>query len=200
MADTVLIMAAGASSRFGQLPFKQLVEVNGETIIGRQVRMVRARGAEPVVVTGHSVIRQAVPCATYAPQGSRWLTESILNTMEWWLGSVAVLLGDVWYTDETLDAVLSCARPLCMFGNQHEIFAITFTDHMLMRKQLEALVGQGLGKLWHLFRHIHGYPMHENTCPNGHDDTFQWITDDTQDVDTRDEYRELLRKAEGSVA
>ena len=47
-----IILAAGLSSRMGE--FKPLIRVNGETMIGRVIGMMRRCGASPiVVVTGH---------------------------------------------------------------------------------------------------------------------------------------------------
>jgi hypothetical protein len=200
MADTVLIMAAGESARFGQAPLKQLVEVNGETLIARQVRMVRERGHEPTVVTWHELIREAVDCLVYKPRGHRWLIESILSAALLWQGTVAVLLGDVWFTDDALDRVLACDRPICLFGDSGEIFAMTFADHELARGYFTELNDIGHGRLWNLFRLMHGYPLHDYVCPDGHDPAFVWITDDTQDVDYPSEYDELLRKVEGVPA
>ena len=56
-----IILAAGLSSRMGE--FKPLIRVNGETMIGRVIGMMRRCGASPIViVTGHrqEELRQAL--------------------------------------------------------------------------------------------------------------------------------------------
>ena len=50
MNDVALILAAGASRRLGRP--KQLVVVDGETLVARAVRVAREAGLHPVVVTG----------------------------------------------------------------------------------------------------------------------------------------------------
>lgn len=50
MRDVAVVLAAGASSRLGRR--KQLVEIDGETLVARAVRIARAAALDPVVVTG----------------------------------------------------------------------------------------------------------------------------------------------------
>ncbi len=62
MAVAAIILAAGGSRRLGRP--KQLVMFQGETLLGRAVRLADAAGAQPVVVVvgAHAAsIRQAVP-------------------------------------------------------------------------------------------------------------------------------------------
>lgn len=93
---TFLVMAAGGSTRMGAP--KALLELDGEPLVARMVRVVREARARPIVVVGAyvSAIDDAVDCPTCEnPEWSRGLGSSIACGVEAarpspWIGVVAV--------------------------------------------------------------------------------------------------------------
>ena len=93
-----VLLAAGEGSRFGRP--KALVELNGQTLAERGVALLRAGGADPIlVVTGAAPVELSGTLSVYNPEwrtgmGSslRTALQALIDTTE--VGAVVVALAD----------------------------------------------------------------------------------------------------------
>jgi choline kinase len=124
MPRTAIILAAGEGTRLQavlpDLP-KGLIEVAGETLVGRSVRLLRSRGVERVVlVVGYRAERYSALAArcpelclvrneSYATSGSLGSLERGIAALD---GECDFLLleGDLYYEARALDLLLDSAR------------------------------------------------------------------------------------------
>lgn len=148
---------------------KQLIEVKGEALIERQYRMVKERGQELMMVTHDAVLMEAAMRYGFSqmlvPRMRRFTCETLLSTVQWWPdgGRLVVLLGDVYYTDDLMDAIAACQQPLAFFGNIAETWAISSVRHtdlaMAAGATIEAaLAGVCPGTLRNVYHAVAGVP------------------------------------------
>lgn len=124
MSTTAIILAAGVGKRFGaemnDRP-KALLEVGGETLIGRLVRQLREGGVEQIViVVGHrgKLIEQAlagVPGLSFVhnPEYRRGAILSIWSARAHLDGPALVMDADVYLPSEMLERLLRSAHENC---------------------------------------------------------------------------------------
>ncbi len=202
----MLILAAGESERFNGPGFKEFLEVKGEPVIGRVVRMVSERGYKHLyTVTDQKALNKA-PSKPYSPDGAnRWTCETLLSTSSLWprFQRVAVLLGDTYYTTNSLDTTLYVEKNFCVYSDTQDIFALTYSCTVFdeVRDMLSRIVlaqadgaGHNKGRLWELYRAWHRLPDH---APVPIEETrgvsYEPIADRTQDFDTMEEYESFMR-------
>lgn len=124
MDATAIILAAGVGKRFGaemnDRP-KALLEVGGETLVGRLVRQLRAGGVEKiVVVVGHrgELIEQqlgAVPGVSFVhnPEYRRGAILSLWSARAHLGGPALVMDADVYLPQAMLERLLRSAHENC---------------------------------------------------------------------------------------
>ncbi len=145
MSVTAVVPAAGRSERWGNylgVP-KQLATVGrpeSTPLIVRTVRLLAEAGIERRVVVAHDpAIADAVSSLAQAehPQSHRFLSETLLSTGSFWSDRTLVLLGDVFFTRNSIDAMVQAPPGLHFFGIDYnspphrrgrrpEIFAMAF--------------------------------------------------------------------------
>lgn len=118
----MLILAQGTSKRWarphGGLYLdrpKHFVEVDGETLIARTVRLFTERGCDVVVVAPdeprYHVGAPVVELEDPYPSGQN--LDKLLGTVPLWSvdGRTTVVFGDVFYTEHAADLIASCEEP-----------------------------------------------------------------------------------------
>lgn len=210
VVSIALILAAGEQTRWemDRYPFhKQLLDVGGETIIGRIARQCLERNVEPVIVTYSPMIKKSVtPLLTWlVPERRRWTVETLLSTHVLWLERTIVLLGDVIYSRAVMDRIFTPHdQELKVFGNEYEIYALTINDwgnhheHItdaLTRAIRHAESGaSGGGKLRKFYQIYCGLDPDSDEMESKVLDLVCHKQDYTQDVDTRRDYITLQNK------
>ena len=162
----VFSLCAGRQVKFTKVYFppKQTIMVGGEMLIERQTRQVRERGHLLSVVGNDQLLLSLVENFGYhffVPTKRRFTVETLYATREEWKGRTIILLGDVFYTEETMDRIFSVDYPMTFFGDDQEIYAITFTQRSKMRKHLHRVIrhaesGVCKGTLRHLYSNMTG--------------------------------------------
>lgn len=195
---TVVIMAAGKSTRWHGSSPKQLMPINGEPLLFRTVRLLRSRGIEPVVTC-----RQLGQW----PLFNQYVSLPNECELDRFFGAVqfvpcTFLYGDCYYTESSVDAILSDLNPWQFFGRYHsskvkphgEIFGVKMDDWLSgkcreLRKECVAKRRAARCIGWSLYNHVVGRrdPFRGGASRNH----FTVINDDTEDIDTVDEYRIL---------
>lgn len=101
-----VIMAAGKGKRWNNylgIP-KHLVEINGETLLGRTTRLLKENNITDFVITGnderYAKYGKLIPQTDKDCEIDRF-EESIVN------GSVCYLYGDVYYTENAIKTIIN---------------------------------------------------------------------------------------------
>lgn len=196
---TAFIMAGGDQTRWGaDLPPKQLIDVFGEKLILRTIRLLESfHEIYPVIYAKDQRIVDA--CFGYpviSPEGS--LASSVLDSSKYWQGGrICVLLGDVIYSPTLLSLSLGSNTPATFWGSRHEIWALTFNDQSVMQLVLRDVVKDfkngGTGKLWQVYRRWCGFPLYSHAFDNA--GIYQTYLDGfVQDFNFYPQYQDWLEK------
>ena len=135
--DLILILAGGRAERFNGRD-KCSITVEGESLVARSSRLCRERLLAPVKVV-------AMPGRCYTEDPHLGIMESsydvdrfVAGQAEWpAIGEVGILYGDVWFSEEALDAFAMPRKgPVTWYGRRRpsyftgkpygEIFAVRF--------------------------------------------------------------------------
>lgn len=138
MIETILILAAGDASRFGGFPKSNLM-VDGERLLDRQVRQFRKHTQKLVLVTHRPDVNHE-EVLKVEPVSRRWKCDTLLNSEpEWGTGDLLVIHGDVRFTDECVQTMVSVERDrTSFFWDGHEVFGM-FTPRQCRASMLRAL-------------------------------------------------------------
>jgi len=193
---TVVILAAGTSSRMVRDVPKHLLEVNGEPVIARTVRQLRAGGVAEKdlwLVTRNEAVKAACSGVNVyeLPAQTKCTTETFFRTRSlWYEDSVAlIILGDVMFTDAAVRKMLEDDQGLCLwYTDTQDIFAVKmhrWSYPCVLRAAKRVFSMDPLendGRLWQV--HFACKGAHKNQCH---------IDDETQDFDSAEDYDNWLK-------
>lgn len=165
---------------------KHFIEVNGETIIGRIVRLLNeANPKAKVLITSHDK-RYEIPGATrYEPQNN--VLEIDRFTEELIQDDMIFFYGDTYYSDHAMNLILKTdTSDLLFFGNEKSIVAVKiknaaiFKQHVQRVRQLflEGKIDNCIG--WQVYQSFTNTPFLEKIKT----DKYVLVTDETQDFNT----------------
>lgn len=175
--QAIISLCAGKSERFGGNCKSGLI-VNGETLRDRTERLFGA----PFVFTRDMATDSLCTC------------DSMLRTKDKWKDTTIILLGDVYYTEECTNSILSNSSDIVFFSDMQDIFAIKFKSNWI-NKIIQCLgrairSGRNNGRLWEMYRHLHGLG---NNSPLPYKNSLIYlVADKTQDFDSEEEYNDFL--------
>ena len=89
-----LILCAGISRRWKHKTPKQLLTVDGETLLQRMVRQLKSMGAGEIYVVAWDRRLKVDGCGFYYSKPNTRTIGTLLDTKRLWDGGVVVLLGD----------------------------------------------------------------------------------------------------------
>ncbi|MGC8098539.1 hypothetical protein [Metapseudomonas otitidis] len=185
---------------------KQLIKVRGETLLGRTLRMLEARGVQrPWLLTADETLAR-LPVRAWCPVRRDTKADSLLSIRPLWQrGDLLVLYSDVYYSEAAFEAIFAGAgtrffgrdgRSAYTFKNYGELFAlrITAADRPRARQALEATVDfhrhTGNQSFWTFYRLMAGLPLEDTKAIER--DCFVDIHDETDDIDFVEEVPQLL--------
>ena len=164
-----IIMADGKGTRwqnYNDIP-KHFIEIGGETLIGRTVRLLNEgdKGCE-VIITSHDP-RYDIPGARrYEPLNN--VLEIDRCTEELIGDNVCFLYGDTYYSQEAMDTIVGTEpEDMIFFGNERSIVAIKIKDGELFRSHVDNVRKLFLaGKIdkcigWQVYQSFTGLPFGE---------------------------------------
>lgn len=211
----VIIMADGKGSRWGQHTgkTKHFIEIDGEPILERTVRLLRERGVDDIFITTHYDFYAQAGAQLYAPENNDEEIDKFLAPHPIWKGETLMLYGDCYFTEEAINTILSVpCRRFVFFGRYQgseltgkrygEIFALKFKDHDLIKGACQEIRDNldderyGRGAAWTLYRLLTGVPLLKHEL-NG---SFVEINDLTDDFDTPKDLEAWLKGRELSTA
>jgi len=186
-----IIMADGKGSRWGNFTDrpKHLIEVDGESLLQRLTRQLRALDPScEVVITARDDRYEVDGARRYVPLDNE--NEIDRFTAELIEDQVCFLYGDTYYTDEALRTITSAnGSGLLFFGNQRRIVSVKVFDGAVMKDHLQVVKSKNPdGKGWDVYQSYSGLGLREI----GKD--YVVIEDGTQDFNTPEDYLTFIEK------
>lgn len=196
-----VIMADGDGKRWNNymgIP-KHLVQINGEPILARTVRLLRENGINDIVITSRD---ERYNYATRIPQTIRdceidRFEASIVDD------EVCYIYGDVYYTTEAIKTIVSTiTTDIMFFGSNFEIFAIKVMNmkyfmtckqavkDLYINKKINRCIG------WEIYRYMHNIPFEKHLIT----DHYTFILDETDDIDYPSDYEMFKEKIENRIS
>lgn len=210
-----IIMAAGEGKRWNNylgVP-KHLVNINGETLLQRTVRLLKNNNVNNIYITSSDERYDVDGAIRYKPQNNEFEIDRFLCCEEIWSNKCTVFLyGDCYYTDEAIKTIVNSK---CngyhyygrLTGNDvkkyGEIFAVKIKNTekfknacLIIRNGLkDGTVNRGLG--WETYKILEG--KNPNMTPTefrewikSEHKNFVVIDDDTEDFDTPEDYEKKI--------
>ncbi len=211
MIDRIVIMSAGVAKRWKNhlnIP-KQLICINGERLLDRTIRLLKERNISDIWVT----VREYNQFGNLGVKEFLNLNNNVYNIDRMYgakeLAPAIFLYGDVYYTENAIDLILSDTNEFRFFGrrykgiikNNTEIYGVKVNDWVLHQaKELRDLNESKEARdslLQHLLmyclgnRPVKGYL---NMAKEEFTPMFTDIDDETTDIDAPDEYELFISK------
>jgi len=197
LGDTLkyIIMCAGKGERWNNylgVP-KQLIEINGESLLERTTRLLKENGINDYVITNNDdsfndygkVIKQSYnDCEVdrFEETGDK---------------EICYLYGDVYYTDEAMKTIVNTNTDgILFFGSEMEIFAIKIKNKELffkhknkvkdlyLKKEIDRCIG------WEVYKSLNDIPLDGYAIK----DIFYLINDKTDDIDYPEDYERFIKE------
>jgi hypothetical protein len=163
---TAIIPAAGDGRRWGNYlgTVKQLVPVGvetGESVILRTIRMLNEAGISNVYVVTDvlEIITEVQSVAqVIRPEKSQYLSDTILSSKDVWSEKTLILLGDVYFSRECIEAMVHCEKEFCFWGlepstpvckqnlRRPEIYGLSFCNEIHQKIQDNLVLNSSLSE------------------------------------------------------
>lgn len=162
-----LIAAGGEYRRWGNylgVP-KWLAAIEGETLVGRSVRLLKERGVEDVSIVGtHERLHElGVPVIEPVNALCTDLNKIFSSRQHWGSEQTLILFGDVWFSDAAMDKIVATPshKNILFFarlvkskltGHWREIFALRFAAslHKELGTICRVAANNGKKRAWNL--------------------------------------------------
>ena len=193
-----VIMADGKGTRwqnYNDIP-KHLIEIDGETLLGRTVRILNEKdpGCE-VIITSHDSRYEFPGARRHEPVNNQLeidrFTEELIGD------DMCFLYGDTYYEEHAIDTFLSTeTEDLMFFGNGRSIVAIKIRDGELFRRHVQNVRELFLaGKIekcigWQVYQSFTGLPFGEKQIG----EKFLVLEDSTEDFNSPEDYNRRTGK------
>lgn len=189
----IFILAAGQQLRFpDNYTPKQLLIINGETILERQLRQLRERNLTATVVTKNPLIQEKSP-EWIAPKNNSTVVKTLNSTLDYWEDSAIFLLGDVFYSNELFNNIITNTQEIKFWVSGSEIFAAKLSKEKT-KAALKEIINHRYAKLWHLYRALNNKNINKHEIFKN-DMTGDIIVDHTFDIDSLQQYEDVSKYA-----
>ena len=193
-----IIMADGKGTRWNNyhnIP-KHLIEIGGETLLARTVRLLRENDARAdIVITSHDPRYEVPGARRYEPQNNHLEIDRF--TEELIADDVCFLYGYTFYSESVIQKIADTpAEKLLFFGNERSIVAIKVADGALFRQHVDRVRALFLaGKIekcigWQVYQSFEGLPFGEKTIAAD----YILIQDGTEDFNSPADYNRRTMK------
>ena len=193
-----IMMADGKGTRWNNyhnIP-KHLIEIDGETLLARTVRLLRENDARAdIVITSHDPRYEVPGARRYEPQNNHLEIDRF--TEELIADDVCFLYGDTFYSESVIQKIADTpAEKLLFFGNERSIVAIKVADGALFRQHVDRVRALFLaGKIekcigWQVYQSFEGLPFGEKTIAAD----YILIQDGTEDFNSPADYNRRTTK------
>lgn len=212
-----------ADTNYGFDTPRQLVEINGEKLICRTIRLLKENGVNNIIITSHDKRLDNLGAERYEPKNNYYIPDysNYKNNKGYWLNAypeelltepITFLLGDVYYSSEAIKTIVKTPTKstlfFCTYNNQSkkyikthdEPLAYKVTDYNLFKKHINAVKKlKDEGKcnrepiVWELYRHINNIDVNKHILT----DNCIIINDESCDIDQKSDIIKLRIKIGG---
>ena len=194
MTDTsVIIMAGGTRRDWAPHGWRQLLSVEGETLIDRTARLVKEIfQVRPVILTNDYTRPFGYDHLYYVPQEQRTPSEALGSTERYWRDTTVILQGDTFYPEVAMNIIY--LKGFFAYGRGRELYALKFERkyHDRVREAIGKAKADQAGRLWCVYRAYEGLPI------DGHKFGPSFYTfkdaDSPSDFDRIERYNEFMDK------
>lgn len=204
MVDKYIILADSDNVEPFVIP-RQLIKINGESLIERTIRLLKENGIDDIIVTSHDkrfdnlgAIRYEPLYNDYKPKQNKgyWISAFPIELLN---EPVCFLFGDVYYSENAIRTIINEKTDnilyFCSYKNKDkryikhhdEPFAFKVVDYISFKKHIKRvkwLKDQGKARrepiAWELYRNINGQDINKHIMTNN----YIAINDETCDIDT----------------
>lgn len=187
-----IIMADGKGTRWNNyhdIP-KHLIEIGGETLLARTVRLLRENDPQAeIVITSHDPRYEVPGAKRYEPRNNRLEIDRF--TAELIADDTCFLYGDTFYSEQVIQKIVhTSAEILLFFGNERSIVAIKVADGDRFRQHVDRVRELFLaGKIekcigWQVYQSFEGLPFGEKKIAAD----YILIQDGTEDFNSPEDY------------
>lgn len=185
---------------------RQLSIVNGETLVGRMIRLLKENGVKDILITSHDTRFDNLGAKRYEPLYNDYKAKLGIG---YWLSAfpiellnepVTFLLGDVYFSENAIKTIVESKTDTTLFfcsdktkglsekyiKKHDEPFAYKVVDYELFKTHIEKLKRMWDRRqthrhpiMWELYRSINGINVNEHKLINN----YIAINDETCDID-----------------
>ena len=193
-----IIMADGKGARwnnYNNVP-KHLIEINGETLLSRIVRLLKMYDSESqIIITSHDERYEVEGATRYEPQNN--VLELDRFTRELIEDEICFLYGDTYYSQEAIQQIINGeTEDVLFFGNLQSIVAVkikkaeVFVRHLNnVRTLFEAGKINGC-KGWQVYQSFADLPFDEKKIGK----KYICINDETEDFNSLEDYKKIMKE------
>ena len=189
-----IIMCAGKGTRWNNymgVP-KHLIEINGETLLGRTTRILNENKIKYLITSEDDRYKKygkVIPQSHHDCEVDRF--EPFIDD------EVVYLYGDVYYTNEALNTIINTPTDdILFFGSDQEIFAVKIKNRKLFYRHkdkvkhlfLKGKINRSIG--WEVYRSLNNIPFNEHKIT----DRYILIQDETDDIDYPSDYEKFIKE------
>ncbi len=185
---------------------KHLLEINGESLLKRQIRLLKKNGVHDIYITSHNKLYNFKGAKRYEPKNNKYEIDRFFASKNLWnkQGDTLYIYGDVFYTEEAMKII--CLTPVnnnyLFFGrygknkltnkNHGEIFAFKFSEKTHTKTKNKLLYVREEFKKgnitrcrgWEFYRAMQNISLKKHQIIKN----FIKINDLTDDFDTKEEF------------
>lgn len=185
-------MADGKGTRwqnYNDIP-KHFIEINGETLLGRTVRLLHEGDDDcDIIITSHDPRYEIDGAVRYEPLNNHLEIDRF--TEELIADNVCFMYGDTYYSEEAVKSIIETdAEDILFFGNSRSIVAVKVADGALFRKHVdnvrtlftEGKIDKCIG--WQVYQSFMGLPFGEKKIES----KYVVLKDGTEDFNSPDDY------------
>ena len=186
-----VIMADGKGTRWNNYNnhSKHLCVINGETIIGRTVRLLREKNIQDIIITSHNPKMEFEGAIRYEPLANN--EEIDRFTYEFLDEEITFLYGDTYYAEDALDTIISTdTDDMLFFGTSTSIVGVKVKNHQRFKHYIDYIKQNNIvGKGWTVYQLSNGLPLGSKE-PR---ENLIMVSEETIDIDSPEEYMELKK-------
>lgn len=186
-----IIMADGKGTRWNNyqnIP-KHFIQINGETLLVRTVRLLKKKDVGcQVLITSHDSRYEVEGAVRYEPKNN--VLEIDRFTKELIEDNVCFLYGDTYYSEAAMDLIVNGeVEDLLFFGNEKSIVAVKVSDAAVFRQHIENVTDLFLNgqikdcKGWQVYQSFMGLPFDQKQIAG----KYMYIEDGTKDFNAPDD-------------
>lgn len=191
-----IIMADGAGNRWnnhGHIP-KHLIEINGETLLQRTVRLIREVDFEAnIIITSRDIRYEVLGAMRYEPQNN--ILEIDRFTNELITDDICFLYGDTIYKKDHIEQIVQQkTEEILFFGNNISIAAVKVKNSELFRRHIDIVREKFLNKEidkcigWQVYQSYTNQPYNIKTPIKGK----FYLLEGIYNINTPDDFTQLV--------